>query len=141
VLTLASKLKRDDGLKGSWTSASLSYCTGRFSVKKKISFLLKTLTKLQNRLPLSCSVHFPDPNKLHSFQLTVIPEEDYYQGGNFQFEVKVPEPYNMVPLTVKCLTEIWHPKIKTGERSLSLLRDYSIDGTGWPPTRTLNDVV
>ncbi|EAW71131.1 ubiquitin-conjugating enzyme E2F (putative), isoform CRA_d, partial [Homo sapiens] len=44
----------------------------------------------------------------------------------------------MVPPKVKCLTKIWHPNItETGEICLSLLREHSIDGTGWAPTRTL----
>ncbi|XP_067892031.1 NEDD8-conjugating enzyme UBE2F isoform X2 [Heterodontus francisci] len=69
-------------------------------------------------------------------------DEGYYQGGKFQFETDVPEAYNMVPPKVKCLTRIWHPNItETGEICLSLLREHSIDGTGWAPTRTLKDVV
>ncbi|XP_006988747.1 NEDD8-conjugating enzyme UBE2F isoform X5 [Peromyscus maniculatus bairdii] len=69
-------------------------------------------------------------------------DEGYYQGGKFQFETEVPDAYNMVPPKVKCLTKIWHPNItETGEICLSLLREHSIDGTGWAPTRTLKDVV
>uniref|UniRef100_A0A1D5QMB4 Ubiquitin conjugating enzyme E2 F (putative) n=1 Tax=Macaca mulatta TaxID=9544 RepID=A0A1D5QMB4_MACMU len=96
----------------------------------------------QNHRKGTCKVHFPDPNKLHCFQLTVTPDEGYYQGGKFQFETEVPDAYNMVPPKVKCLTKIWHPNItETGEICLSLLREHSIDGTGWAPTRTLKDVV
>ncbi|KAF6116809.1 putative ubiquitin conjugating enzyme E2 F (putative) [Phyllostomus discolor] len=74
--------------------------------------------------------------------LCVLPDEGYYQGGKFQFETEVPDAYNMVPPKVKCLTRIWHPNItETGEICLSLLREHSIDGTGWAPTRTLKDVV
>ncbi|KAI4805882.1 hypothetical protein KUCAC02_010477, partial [Chaenocephalus aceratus] len=68
--------------------------------------------------------------------------EGYYQSGRFQFEIDVPEAYNMVPPKVRCLTRIWHPNItENGEICLSLLREHSIDGTGWAPTRTLKDVV
>ncbi|XP_025768036.1 NEDD8-conjugating enzyme UBE2F isoform X3 [Puma concolor] len=126
MLTLASKLKRDDGLKGSRTSATASDSTRRVSVRDRL--LVKG----------TCKVHFPDPNKLHCFQLTVTPDEGYYQGGKFQFETEVPDAYNMVPPKVKCLTRIWHPNItETGDICLSLLREHSIDGTGWAPTRTL----
>nr|XP_051694204.1 NEDD8-conjugating enzyme UBE2F isoform X2 [Oryctolagus cuniculus] len=46
------------------------------------------------------------------------------------------------PPRVRCLTRMWHPNItETGEICLSLLREHSIDGTGWAPTRTLKDVV
>uniref|UniRef100_A0ABI7WZN2 Uncharacterized protein n=1 Tax=Felis catus TaxID=9685 RepID=A0ABI7WZN2_FELCA len=61
MLTLASKLKRDDGLKGSRTSATASDSTRRVSVRDRL--LVKG----------TCKVHFPDPNKLHCFQLTVTP--------------------------------------------------------------------
>ncbi|XP_047400933.1 NEDD8-conjugating enzyme UBE2F isoform X7 [Sciurus carolinensis] len=108
MLTLASKLKRDDGLKGSRTSATTSDSTRRVSVRDKL----------------------------------LVKDEGYYQGGKFQFETEVPDAYNMVPPKVKCLTRIWHPNItETGEICLSLLREHSIDGTGWAPTRTLKDVV
>ncbi|KAF1591088.1 UNVERIFIED_CONTAM: NEDD8-conjugating enzyme UBE2F, partial [Eudyptes pachyrhynchus] len=93
MLTLASKLKRDDGLKGSRTSASTSDSTRRVSVRDKL--LVKEVAELEANLPCTCKVHFPDPNKLHCFQLTVSPDEGYYQGGKFQFETEVPDAYNM----------------------------------------------
>uniref|UniRef100_A0AAQ6IDB7 E2 NEDD8-conjugating enzyme n=1 Tax=Anabas testudineus TaxID=64144 RepID=A0AAQ6IDB7_ANATE len=90
----------------------------------------------------TCKASFPDEDKLHHFQLAVSPDEGYYQSGRFQFEIDVPEAYNMVPPKVRCLTRIWHPNItENGEICLSLLREHSIDGTGWAPTRTLKDVV
>uniref|UniRef100_A0A8C5YGJ8 Ubiquitin conjugating enzyme E2 F (putative) n=1 Tax=Microcebus murinus TaxID=30608 RepID=A0A8C5YGJ8_MICMU len=96
MLTLASKLKRDDGLKGSRTSATASDSTRRVSVRDKL--LVKEVAELEANLPCTCKVHFPDPNKLHCFQLTVTPDEGYYQGGKFQFETEVPDAYNMVDL-------------------------------------------
>uniref|UniRef100_A0AC11AWU6 Ubiquitin conjugating enzyme E2 F (putative) n=1 Tax=Ovis aries TaxID=9940 RepID=A0AC11AWU6_SHEEP len=118
MLTLASKLKRDDGLKGSRASATASDSTRRVSVRDRL--LVKEVAELEANLPY----------------------EGYYQGGKFQFETEVPDAYNMVPPKVKCLTRIWHPNItETGEICLSLLREHSIDGTGWAPTRTLKDVV
>ncbi|XP_064308201.1 NEDD8-conjugating enzyme UBE2F isoform X6 [Phalacrocorax carbo] len=178
MLTLASKLKRDDGVRGPRASNPASDSTRRVSVRDKL--LVKEVAELEANLPWAverwipyecpleavliiwlysliggevgasvikypkgtCKVNFPDPNKLHYFQLTVIPDEGYYQGGKFQFEIEVPDAYNMVPPKVKCLTRIWHPNItETGEICLSLLREHSIDGTGWAPTRTLKDVV
>ncbi|XP_033372060.1 NEDD8-conjugating enzyme UBE2F isoform X2 [Parus major] len=138
MLTLASKLKRDDGVRGPRASNPASDSTRRVSVRDKL--LVKEVADLEANLPCTCKVNFPDPNKLHYFQLTVTPDEGYYQGGKFQFETEVPDAYNMVPPKVKCLTRIWHPNItETGEICLSLLREHSIDGTGWAPTRTLKD--
>ncbi|KAI1236977.1 hypothetical protein IHE44_0014225 [Lamprotornis superbus] len=140
MLTLASKLKRDDGVRGPRASNPASDSTRRVSVRDKL--LVKEVADLEANLPCTCKVNFPDPNKLHYFQLTVTPDEGYYQGGKFQFETEVPDAYNMVPPKVKCLTRIWHPNItETGEICLSLLREHSIDGTGWAPTRTLKDIV
>lgn len=140
MLTLASKLKRDDGVKGSRAPSTASDSSRRVSIRDRL--LIKEVAELEANLPCTCKVNFPDPNKLHYFQLTVSPDESYYKGGKFQFEIEVPEAYNMVPPKVKCLTRIWHPNItETGEICLSLLREHSIDGTGWAPTRTLKDVV
>ncbi|XP_069638204.1 NEDD8-conjugating enzyme UBE2F isoform X3 [Haliaeetus albicilla] len=160
MLTLASKLKRDDGVRGPRASNPASDSTRRVSVRDKL----------------------------------LVKDEGYYQGGKFQFEIEVPDAYNMVPPKVKCLTRIWHPNITEmgeiclsavpsllscanvetessleilstpvspliqsiawlqngcaggtgvirGMGSRSLLREHSIDGTGWAPTRTLKDVV
>ncbi|XP_025246326.1 NEDD8-conjugating enzyme UBE2F-like isoform X3 [Theropithecus gelada] len=108
MLMLASKLKGDDGLKGSRTAATASDTTRRVSVTDKL----------------------------------LVKETGYYQGGKFQLETEVPDAYNMVPPKVKYLTKIWHPNItETGEICLSLLREHSMDGSGWAPTRTLKDVI
>uniref|UniRef100_A0A669EJ19 E2 NEDD8-conjugating enzyme n=1 Tax=Oreochromis niloticus TaxID=8128 RepID=A0A669EJ19_ORENI len=105
-------------------------------------FLPTEVAELEANLPSTCKASFPDEDKLHHFQLAVSPDEGYYQSGRFQFEIDVPEAYNMVPPKVRCLTRIWHPNItENGEICLSLLREHSIDGTGWAPTRTLKDVV
>ncbi|XP_034416936.1 NEDD8-conjugating enzyme UBE2F isoform X2 [Cyclopterus lumpus] len=139
MLTLASKLKRDDGGKTVRASGA-SDSTHRISIRDRL--LTKEVAELEANLPSTCKVSFPDEDKLHHFQLAVSPDEGYYHSGRFQFEIDVPEAYNMVPPKVRCLTRIWHPNItETGEICLSLLREHSIDGTGWAPTRTLKDVV
>ncbi|XP_054643784.1 NEDD8-conjugating enzyme UBE2F isoform X3 [Dunckerocampus dactyliophorus] len=139
MLTLASKLKRNDGAQTSRTSGG-SDSTHRVSIRDRL--LTKEVAELEANLPSTCKANFPDEDKLHHFQLAVSPDEGYYQSGRFQFEIDVPEAYNMVPPKVRCLTRIWHPNItENGEICLSLLREHSIDGTGWAPTRTLKDVV
>uniref|UniRef100_A0A673K7J4 E2 NEDD8-conjugating enzyme n=2 Tax=Sinocyclocheilus TaxID=75365 RepID=A0A673K7J4_9TELE len=118
MLTLASKLKREEGVRAGRTLARSNDASHRVSIRDRL--LIKEVAELEANLP----------------------NEGYYLGGKFQFEIEVPEAYNMVPPKVKCLTRIWHPNIaETGEICLSLLREHSIDGTGWAPTRTLKDVV
>nr|XP_046260157.1 NEDD8-conjugating enzyme UBE2F isoform X2 [Scatophagus argus] len=137
MLTLASKLKRDDGGKTGRASGA-SDSTHRVSIRDRL--LTKEVAELEANLPSTCKANFPDEDKLHHFQLAVSPDEGYYQSGRFQFEIDVPEAYNMVPPKVRCLTRIWHPNItENGEICLSLLREHSIDGTGWAPTRTLKE--
>ena len=41
-------------------------------------------------------MQYEDVNKLHSFQLTVAPEEGYWRGGKFVFSIYVPEDYNIL---------------------------------------------
>ncbi|KAF7243617.1 NEDD8-conjugating enzyme UBE2F, partial [Varanus komodoensis] len=94
MLTLASKLKRDEGVKGPRTSNPASDSTRRVSVRDKL--LVKEVAELEVNLPCTCEVNFPDPNKLHYFLLTINPDEGYYQNGTFQFEIEVPDAYNMV---------------------------------------------
>uniref|UniRef100_A0A2K5CZL1 UBC core domain-containing protein n=1 Tax=Aotus nancymaae TaxID=37293 RepID=A0A2K5CZL1_AOTNA len=93
MLMLASKLKCDHGLKGSRMAATASISTRRVSVREKL--LVTEVAELEANSPCTCKVHFPNPNKLHYFQLIVTPDEGYYQGGNFQFETEVPDVYNM----------------------------------------------
>ncbi|XP_052378881.1 NEDD8-conjugating enzyme UBE2F-like isoform X2 [Oncorhynchus keta] len=168
MLTLASKLKREEGVKTGRPPGGPSDSSHRVSIRDRL--LIKEVAELEANLPSTCKASFPDENKLHHFQLAVSPDEGYYQSGTFHFEIDVPEAYNMVvrqlrtsshlhlqpifpmflqldwrpplPPKVKCQTRIWHPNIaETGEICLSLLREHSIDGTGWAPTRTLKDVV
>ncbi|VDN43743.1 unnamed protein product [Gongylonema pulchrum] len=64
------------------------------------------------------------------------------RGGVFKFTITVPPEYNNVPPVVKCLTRVWHPNItEDGAICLSLLRQNSLDGYGWMPTRRLIDVI
>ncbi|MBN3272899.1 UBE2F enzyme, partial [Polyodon spathula] len=128
MLTLASKLKRDDAVKSGHSNSATADSTRRVSIRDRL--LVKEVAELEANLPSTCKVNFPDVNKLHHFQLDVTPDircqlplvwqfarnEGYYQSGKFQFEIDVPEAYNMVPPKVKCLTRIWHPNItETGE--------------------------
>jgi ubiquitin-conjugating enzyme E2 F len=46
-------------------------------------------------LPPTCKTHFEDPQKLFEFNLTVAPDEGYWQNGHFKFHIYVPEDYNM----------------------------------------------
>ncbi|ELT90279.1 hypothetical protein CAPTEDRAFT_205058 [Capitella teleta] len=105
------------------------------------SLLVKEVQEMELQLPRNNRVLFEDPNKLHSFTLSIVPDDGYWQGGRFKFHIEVPEDYNIVPPKVKCSTRIWHPNInEDGEVCLSLLRESSLDSMGWAPTRRLKDI-
>lgn len=87
-------------------------------------------------------IRFDDPNALHEFTFSIVPDEGLWQGGKFKFRIRVPEDYNLSPPVVKCLTRLWHPNInEDGDVCLSLLRLNALDGMGWAPTRKLKDVI
>ncbi len=105
-------------------------------------YLTQEVTELQANLPRTCALQFEDVDDLREFTLIVRPEEGYWRGGTFVFIIKVPPEYNIKPPSAHCKTRIWHPNInEDGKICLSVLREHSLDGCGWLPTRTLKDVV
>ncbi|XP_058952050.2 NEDD8-conjugating enzyme UBE2F [Pocillopora verrucosa] len=140
MITLAKKIKeeRDKKEKGDHVTGNTK--SGRTSIRDKL--LTKEVTELEENVPESCQVDFKDPNILHEFTLTVTPGEGYWKDGIFIFHIMIPEEYNIKPPNVWCETKIWHPNIsENGEVCLSLLREHTLDGSGWAPTRKLKDIV
>uniref|UniRef100_A0A4W5ND85 Uncharacterized protein n=1 Tax=Hucho hucho TaxID=62062 RepID=A0A4W5ND85_9TELE len=71
MLTLASKLKRDDGVKTGRPPGGPSDSSHRVSIRDRL--LIKEVAELEANLPSTCKASFPDENKLHHFQLAVSP--------------------------------------------------------------------
>ncbi|KAG7203297.1 hypothetical protein KM043_010390 [Ampulex compressa] len=135
MITLRGKLKKENDI----NPKSRDY-SKRASVRDKL--LVKEVQEMEQNLPTTCQVSFKDPHRLHEFILWIVPDEGYWVGGRFCFQIYTPEDYNMAPPKVKCLTKLWHPNIsEDGDVCLSILRQNSIDGMGWAPTRKLKDVV
>lgn len=112
---------------------------GRISIRDQL--LVKEIQEMEQTLPVGCKIKFEDPNVLHEFVFSVVPEDGYWVGGRFKFRVVIGEDYNMIPPSVKCLTKLWHPNIsENGDVCLSILRLNAIDGMGWSPIRRLKDV-
>jgi len=140
MITLSKKLRKAAEDKRSGERPLTTTNNGkRASIRDFL--LIKEIPEMEANLPLTCKVKFSDPNQLHTFDLIIIPDEGYWQGGKFCFHIYVTEEYNIVPPKVKCMTKLWHPNInEDGDICLSLLRQNSIDGLGWAPTRRLKDV-
>ncbi|KAK0422948.1 hypothetical protein QR680_007888 [Steinernema hermaphroditum] len=119
-----------------------AYIGARINIRDKL--LSQEITELQKQFKNhpTCKISFPNAAVLHELELTVTPTEGMYAGGRFKFVISVPPEYNNVPPTVKCLTRVWHPNItEDGAICLSILRQNSLDGFGWMPTRRIRDVV
>lgn len=140
MFRLQQKKKEAEDAKKQAEASPMPSLAKQMSVRSR--FLTKEVSELQSLLPKTCQLEFEDVDDLRGFKLTIRPEEGYWKGGVFKFEVSVPPEYNLKPPQVECKTKIWHPNItEEGKVCLSILREHSMDGTGWLPTRTLKEVV
>lgn len=104
---------------------------------------INTNTRLHRDLQ---SLELPPTTQLHvlrgtddrmpALQLRVKPDEGYYKGGHFTFELIFNDQYPMEPPKVKCLNCIYHPNIDTdGRVCLNILRQ------DWTPALDLQSIV
>lgn len=98
MITLNRKLKKDHTEPSNGITAEP--CR-RISVRDKL--LVKEVQEMTENLPTTCSVSFDDPNVLSDFDLTVAPDEGYWQGGKFKFNISVTDDYNMAVSTISLL--------------------------------------
>jgi len=134
MISLSKRLKQEPKQNGVHRDLS------RVSIRDKL--LIKEVQEMEENLPVGCKTKFEDPDCLHDFTVYISPDEGLYKGGVFTFHVKVPLEYNILPPTVCCQTKLWHPNInQQGQICLSILRQNSVDGHGWAPTRRMKDVV
>lgn len=100
MITLNKKIKKQ-GLET--TNGVISEAGKRISIRDKL--LVKEVQEMNENLPTTCSVHFEDPNVLNEFILTVEPDEGFWEGGKFKFNVFVTEDYN-IAVNVHILTKL-----------------------------------
>ncbi|TGZ84790.1 putative NEDD8 conjugating enzyme [Ascodesmis nigricans] len=86
-------------------------------------------------LPSTISLTFPDPDDILHFEATITPDDGYYKGGVFRFNVNVGPQYPHEPPKVKCTQKIYHPNIDLeGNVCLNILRE------DWKPVLSLHSV-
>ena len=91
--------------------------------------LCAEVQEMELNMPRTCQINFDDPHKLHSFFLTITPDEGYWLGGRFKFCVDVPEEYNIL---VCCLLTylsdgvLPQPSSLSGNTVVSSLRRSSV---------------
>lgn len=87
MITLTRKLKKPSA--NSPNGASI-----RATIRDRL--LVKEVQELEQNLPNTCKIHYPDPDVLSEFTLTISPDEGFWKDGKFKFSVNVPEEYNMM---------------------------------------------
>ncbi len=80
--------------------------------------------------------HFPNPDDILNFTLTIEPDEGMYKGGAFHFNFAINQNFPHDPPKVKCTQKIYHPNIDLeGNVCLNILRE------DWKPVLNLNAVI
>lgn len=80
--------------------------------------------------------HFPNPDDILNFTLTIEPDEGMYKGGAFHFNFAINQNFPHDPPKVKCMQKIYHPNINLeGNVCLNILRE------DWKPVLNLNAVI
>ncbi|EIW71224.1 hypothetical protein TREMEDRAFT_27592, partial [Tremella mesenterica DSM 1558] len=94
----------------------------------------KDLTELE--LPSTMKTNFPDPADVLNFELTIIPDEGMYKGGQFHFTFVINPNYPHDPPKVRCTQKIYHPNLDLeGNVCLNILRE------DWKPVLNLSSVM
>ncbi|KAL6212938.1 hypothetical protein ACLB2K_018153 [Fragaria x ananassa] len=88
-------------------------------------------------LPNTISIAFPHgQDDLMNFEVTIEPDEGYYQGGRFVFTFEVTPVYPHEAPKVKCDTKVYHPNIDLeGNICLNILRE------DWKPVLNISTVI
>eukprot|EP00850_Spirogloea_muscicola_P016665 SM000137S00443 [mRNA] locus=s137:141648:143126:+ [translate_table: standard] len=101
---------------------------GELRVQKDISEL---------NLAKTTSIAFPrGKDDLLNFEITIRPDEGYYQAGTFVFSFVIPQGYPHEAPKVKCKTKVYHPNIDLeGNVCLNILRE------DWKPVLSVNSII
>ncbi|KAJ8464111.1 hypothetical protein OPV22_026663 [Ensete ventricosum] len=120
--------KREDAANSSGRAPVKKQSAGELRLHKDISEL---------NLPKSTVISFPNgKDDLMNFEISIRPDEGYYQGGTFVFTFQVSPSYPHEPPKVKCKTKVYHPNIDLeGNVCLNILRE------DWKPVLNINTVI
>ncbi|CAK3949538.1 NEDD8-conjugating enzyme UBC12 [Lecanosticta acicola] len=108
------------------------------SKKKKVTAAQLRVQKDLSELSLGSTMktHFPNPDDILNFTLTLTPDEALYKGGIFNFTFTISQNFPHEPPKVKCKEKIYHPNIDLeGNVCLNILRE------DWKPVLNLNAVI
>jgi ubiquitin-conjugating enzyme E2 M len=94
--------------------------------------LQKDLSELE--LPTTMKMMFPDKNNILSFELSILPDENYYKGGCFKFSFLFKPSYPHDPPKVRCLHAIYPNIDIEGNVCLNILRE------DWKPVLSVQSI-
>ncbi|KAK3054683.1 NEDD8-conjugating protein ubc12 [Extremus antarcticus] len=106
--------------------------------KKKVTAAQLRVQKDLSELSLGSTMktHFPNPDDILNFTLTLTPDEGLYKSGIFNFSFAISQNFPHEPPKVKCKEKIYHPNIDLeGNVCLNILRE------DWKPVLNLNAVI
>lgn len=87
-------------------------------------------------LPNHVSMNQPDPSDVMNYKIIIKPDEGFYRGGRFSFDLRIPNTYPFDPPKLRCETCIYHPNIDhEGNVCLNILRE------DWKPVLTINSII
>lgn len=82
------------------------------------------------------SISQPDPADVMNYKIIVKPDEGFYRGGKFTFDLRIPNSYPFDPPKLKCETSIYHPNIdREGNVCLNILRE------DWKPVLSISAII
>ncbi|KAK5001072.1 NEDD8-conjugating protein ubc12, partial [Elasticomyces elasticus] len=81
--------------------------------KKKVTAAQLRVQKDLSELSLGSTMktHFPNPDDILNFELTIDPDEGMYKLGTFVFTFAISQNFPHEPPKVKCTQKIYHPNI------------------------------
>jgi len=111
---------------------------GRPPVKKQSAGELRLQKDISElNLAKTTTIFFPNgKDNLLNFEITIRPDEGYYQGGTFVFSFQISQVYPHEAPKVKCKTKVYHPNIDLeGNVCLNIPRE------DWKPVLSINSIL
>ncbi|KAL2242033.1 NEDD8-conjugating enzyme Ubc12 [Sesamum indicum] len=111
---------------------------GEPPVKKQTAGHLRLIRDISElNLPKRCTIKFPNgQDDVMHFEVTICPDEGYYEHGAFVFSFQASPLYPHEPPKVKCKTKVYHPNIDLeGNVCLNILRE------DWKPVLNVNTII
>lgn len=114
---------------GTWLVSTLS------PARQRLKGDLENLD-LPPTVSIDVVVPIDNSNELPKFQILIMPDDGFYEGGVFKFSFTIDENYPITAPKLLCLNKIYHPNIDIdGKICLNILRE------DWSPVLELQSII